>query len=103
MSKFSSFLKKHSAELSSVASVLGMVVRALPIDPGDKRSVERALDSLHESAANIKKAATDLAKNGDAKVTKTELKNALSEMVPDLLGELVEAGIKKALENNKGS
>lgn len=83
------FLTKHSGELAKVASVLGAVVSALPIDRQDKRNLGGMIGDLADAASSIGKSAKKMS-SVDVTLDKKAIKEAIAEMLPDLLGDIAE-------------
>ena len=54
MSKFSSFLRKHSVELKALGDVLQTIALGVALDPKDKANVQVAIDAFHDASESIK-------------------------------------------------
>jgi hypothetical protein len=91
------FLAKHSGELKTVASVLGTIIGALPIDRQDKRAVAGAIDGLVDAANSIANSAEKMREVGDVTLDSGALKGALRELLP----EITEAVFKLAKERDE--
>lgn len=100
MSHLSKFLRKHSGELSTAATLFGTLLRILPIDPRDREAAEEAVESLHKSAASIKDSIAKVEKATDVKVSKADVKAAVEAIVPDLVAAAVAAALQSASEKN---
>lgn len=99
---FDKFLKKYAGELRVVGSLFSMVAGGIGLDPNERRKLEEALTSLGEAADRIEagaKAAASAVKT--AKPSKADLKAAFAEIAPELLSDMVEAGVKKALADRE--
>jgi len=97
MSKFSSFLRRHAGEINGLGSALLTLAAGVALAPGERRKVEEAASALTDGAANIIAGINKVKELGAP--TNTQVKNALAEILPDLLGGLVEAEVRKRLEN----
>lgn len=95
---FKSFLTKHSGELSKVATVLGTILSALPVERQTRENAEEAINSLHASADSIAKAAKSVA---DVKVSKADVEKAVAAAALPLIEQLVVQHVTAALA--KGS
>jgi hypothetical protein len=78
------FLRKHSGELKTVASVLGTIIGALPIDRQDKRAVSGAIDGLVDAANSIANSAEKMREVGDVTLDAGAMKTALRELLPEI-------------------
>lgn len=103
-SKFPKFLVKYSDELRTVGSSLGLLLRFIPVSPVDRAKLNVAFEALTTAADSIAGSIEDVQKMAKAaenaktvKVSKSDIKAAVQELAPDLLGGLIEAGIRKAL------
>lgn len=101
MSKFSSFLRRHSGEIGGLGRALFVLAAGVALPPGERRKVEEAATALTDGAANIL-AGIDKVKELGAP-TNTQVKNALAEILPDLLGGLVEAEVRRRLDEARDS
>jgi len=96
MSKFSSFLRRHAGEINGLGSALLTLAVGVALPPAERRKVEDAANALTDGAANILEGINKVKELGSP--TNTQVKNALAEILPDLLGGMVEAEVRKRLE-----
>jgi hypothetical protein len=94
------FFTKHADELGKIAGVLGAIIGALPIDRQDKRNLGGAVESLAEAAGNIANSAEKM-KDFDVSLDKAAIKEALAEILPDMLAGIVEKQLRKSASKPK--
>lgn len=87
LSKFRSFLTKHSDELGVVANALTTLFNALPIPATEKRSIQLAINGLETSAANIAKSAERMTESV-LTLTDADRKSIASKLVQDVTPDL---------------
>jgi len=95
---FSRFLTKHSGELSSVASLLGLLTKCIPMDPANRKVADAVIAGLQESAKRIADSAPNVT---EAVVDPEVVRAAVVSKVPDMLGGLIEARVRDALNLNR--
>lgn len=98
MSTFSKFLNRYSGEISSIGTLALSLARGMGLDPQERRQIENTARGLQEASERIKESLSDVAKLTEIKISKAELKKAVEEMLPDIVADLVAAGVAKALE-----
>ena len=97
MSQFSKFLNKYAGEIKAIGSLAMTLARGVGLDPQERRAVEQAAEGLANAADSIEKSLKDVKALTEIKISKADLKKAVEDMLPDIVADLVAAGVKKAL------
>lgn len=98
-----SFFRKYGDEIAVAGRALLTIASGIALDPRERQTLNEGVgallnvkDAIEESMGKVEAALETI---GEAKISKADVKAAVQEIVPDLLASLVEAGIKKALED----
>lgn len=89
------FLTKYSGEVAVIAGVFGRLANSIGLDPADRREIEEGISALNNAAKNVAASVKDLKEVG---VSKAQIKAAVKEELPALIGDGLEALINAAVE-----
>ena len=104
LSKFAGFLRKLSApqgELRAIAGIARTLTDVLAISPDERAKVQGYIDTLEGGADRISETIATLDKVVEYKPSAKELQAAVKSALPDVLGGLVEAEVRKRLAEVK--
>jgi hypothetical protein len=98
MGDFVKFIGKYADELRASVGIFGLILRALPIDPSDKRRAVETLDNLERAADRIEASLSHVMADGviNRDDLKTVLREILPEILPDMIGGMAERGARAA-------
>lgn len=97
MSKFTSFLRKFAPEMRSVGSALFALASGVALPRHEREQVENAATQFMEGANNIF-ASIEQMKDIEPQFTTKQLNDAVRKALPDIIGGLSEAALRKLLE-----
>lgn len=98
VSAFAGFLGKYSQEVRLFGSALSVLAGGIGLNRDDRAKVQGAIDAFETAAESIA-ATVESVKNLPAvKVDKKELEAAVKAALPDFIGGLSEAALRKLLE-----
>lgn len=99
LGNFFKFVGKYAGELRASVDIFSLILRALPIDPSDKRRAEETLEGLTAAADRIEASLTQVMKDGviDRDDLKPIIREIVREMLPDIVGGITESKARKTV------
>lgn len=98
MRDFVKFVGRYAGEIRAVSGLFGTLFRVLPIDPGERETVEGVVARLASAADNIERGLGDIL--ADGQINRDDLKiivrEVVAEMLPDVLGGATETAARAA-------
>lgn len=98
MSKFSSFLRKFAPEYRALAGSLGTIALGLALDPAEREAVLKVSKTIGDAADNIEAHLQEVQQAEAVGVDKAALRDAMKELIPDIIGGMSEAAIRAILD-----
>lgn len=100
MSKLSQFFHHNAGAIHAIASIFETAFAALPIAPVDREAVDQAISDLRQIGDDVKKAAPEVGKATEVKISKADVLEAVKPIAAELIAGLVSEAVSKALAND---
>jgi hypothetical protein len=100
-SRFGAFLSRHAGEIIGVASAFRVLAQGVGLPSNERAKVEAAADALAAASESILAGIEKVQDLGAP--TASQVKAVVAEILPDLLGGLVEAEVRKRLAEKDGA
>jgi hypothetical protein len=88
LGKFVGFIRHYGDEAKLIANALQAVAHPF-LDPSERRAIQEVVDRLSAAGDNIAKSLPALEKASAIRIDKNDVKEALEEMLPDIIGRVV--------------
>lgn len=95
---FAGFLGKYSQEVRLFGGALSILAQGIGLNRSDREKVQGAIEAFETAADSIAKTVEQVKNLPAVKVDKKELEEAVKAALPDFIGGLSEAALRRLLE-----
>jgi len=95
---FGKFLSRFAGEYRVIGGALSSLIAGVALQPREAQMARDAVTQIMDAANNIEKSLSTLKEVQPVAPTKAQVQSALKDLLPDMLGGLVETEVRKRLE-----